>query len=226
MQVSIIIPVYQEKNINKLIESIITKPTSISYEIIVVDSDNGSTTQLIENEDIICISCEKKGRSYQMNEGFKHASGEILLFLHADTFLPKNALESVVKALEAPSTYSAGAFDIAFDSDNKIISNIAKFASWRSRKLKLPFGDQAIFVKKEVFENIGGYKEIDLMEDVNFIQKLKRKKYKITILDDAILTSARRWEDKGEIFTTLRNLLLQALYFLGIHPNKLAKFYK
>lgn len=225
MDISIIIPVYKENNINSIIDSIITNQTSITYEIIVVDGDENSTNDQVENSDVIKIN-SKKGRSYQMNEGFKKAQGNILLFLHADTFLPSNALENIVKALEAPSKYSAGAFDLEFDSQNKWIKKIEKVASWRSRKLKMPYGDQAIFVKRDIFEKIGGYKEIDLMEDINFIQKLKRKKHSIIILEDKILTSARRWEEKGNIFTTVRNLILQFLYFAGVHPNTLAKFYK
>lgn len=225
MDISIIIPVYQEDNINQLIDSIITNETSITYEIIVVDGDDGSTTEKISHENIITIN-SVKGRSYQMNAGFKKAKGEILLFLHADTFLPNQALEKIVQSLEKPSKYSAGAFDLSFDSSNKIINKIGEIASWRSRKLLMPYGDQAIFVKREVFEQIGGYKEIDLMEDINFIQKLKRKKYKLTILEDKILTSPRRWENKGAILNTVRNLILQLLYYMGVDPNKLAKFYK
>ena len=225
MQVSIIIPVYKENEINKIIDSIITNQTSITYEIIVVDGDEGTTIREIRDESVIKLTSQK-GRSYQMNEGFKKAKGDILLFLHADTFLPKHALEEIVDALEAPSKYSAGAFDIAFDSENKIINKIGQIASWRSRTLKLPFGDQAIFVKKDIFEQIGGYKEIDLMEDINFIQKLKRKKHRIIILEEKILTSARRWEEKGQILNTVRNLILQFLYFVGVNPNTLAKFYK
>ncbi len=224
MQVSIIIPVYHENNINKIIDSIISNETSIDYEIIVVDIEDQSTIKLIENEEVITTTAPQ-GRAFQMNKGFKLAGGDYLLFLHADTLLPNNALECIVKTLDAPSPYSAGAFDISIDTDDKILTKISKMASWRSKFFKLPYGDQAIFVKKEVFENIGGYREISLMEDVNFMQKLKRKKQKIQILEEQIITSARRWEKNGVIKTTLTNIALQLLYFAGVHPNTLAKYY-
>ncbi len=225
MQVSIIIPVYHENNINKFIDSIISNETSIDYEIIVVDVEDQSTIKFIENEDIITTTAPK-GRAFQMNKGFKLAGGEYLLFLHADTLLPKNALELIVKTLDAPSPYSAGAFDISIDTDDKILTKISQFASWRSKFFKLPYGDQAIFVKKDVFENIGGFREISLMEDVNFMQKLKRKKQKVQILEEPALTSARRWEKNGVLKTTLTNIILQLLYFVGVNPNDLAKYYK
>lgn len=224
MQVSIIIPVYQENNINKVIDAIIANKPSVDYEIIVVDVEDGSTIQHIENKEVI-MTTAPKGRSFQMNKGFKVAGGEYLLFLHADTLLPKNALELVVKTLEAPSPYSAGAFDIHIDGENKVIDKISKFLSWKSRFLKQPTGNQAIFVKKEVFENIGGYREIEFNEDINFIEKLKRKKHKIEILEEPALTSARRWEDEGLFKAIAKNVVLQLLYYAGVNPNKLAKYY-
>jgi rSAM/selenodomain-associated transferase 2 len=226
MQVSIIIPVYNENRINEIIDSIITNETSITYEIIVIDTPEANTINSIENPQVKTFTAPK-GRAYQMNAGFKHAQGEFLLFLHADTQLPANALELVVKTLERPSPYDAGAFDIAFDSNNPVMEKIAMLASKRSRFFNIAFGDQAIFVKKEVFENIGGYKHIMLMEDINFMQKLRRKKHKIKLLDEKVITSARRYEEaKHPLLISARNLMLQLLYFCGIDPNSLAKFYK
>lgn len=224
MQVSIIIPVFNESNINKVIDSIIANKSSVDYEIIVVDAEDGTTIKQIDNKDVI-TSTAQKGRSFQMNKGFKLAGGEFLLFLHADTTLPNNGLELVVKTLEAPSPYSAGAFDVHIDGENKVVDKISKFVSWKSRFLKQPTGNQAIFVKKEVFENIGGYREISFNEDVNFIEKLKRKKHKIEILEEPVLTSARRWEEEGLVKSVAKNIILQVLYYAGVNPNKLAKYY-
>ena len=98
-------------------------------------------------------------------------------------------------------------------------------ASWRSRKTRLPYGDQAIFIKKETFEKLRGYENIALMEDINLMQKLKRKKFKIKILKQKVTTSARKYEKNGLLYNVLRNWILLSLYFLGVSPNKIAKFY-
>ena len=160
-----------------------------------------------------------------MNAGAKIASNDILLFLHADTLLPNNALKYINETLKEKEIV-AGAFDLSFDSQKQTLKTIAKVASWRSRKTSLPYGDQAIFIRKDIFEKINGYEDIFLMEDVNLMQKLKKENYKIKIINHKVITSARKWENRGIIYTTLRNWILISLYFMGIHPNKLAKFYK
>ena len=160
-----------------------------------------------------------------MNEGAKIASSDILLFLHADTILPNNALRYINKSFE-DTNIKAGAFDLSFDTTNLALKTIAKVASWRSRFTKLPYGDQAIFIKKDSFEQINGYEDLLLMEDVHLMQKLKMHNHKIKILDAKVITSARKWQNSGIIYTTVRNWILVSLYYCGIHPNKLAKFYK
>lgn len=160
-----------------------------------------------------------------MNEGAKIAKYENLLFLHADTVLPLNALQLVSKTLNNHDI-SAGAFDLAFNKKSFALNIISTVASYRSRLTRLPYGDQAIFIKKEVFEKVGGYEDMLLMEDVNLMQKLKRNNFKIKILKQKVLTSSRKWENSGVIYTTLRNWILLGLYFCGISPNKLAKFYR
>jgi len=165
----------------------------------------------------------KKGRANQMNEGAKVASSEILLFLHADTLLPNEACALITETL---NDADAGAFDLSFDSNNLFLKTIAKVASWRSRLTKLPYGDQAIFIKKDVFHTLNGYEDLPLMEDVNLMQKLKKYNYKINILPQKVITSARKWENSGIIYITVRNWILISLYYCGVHPNKLAKYYK
>ncbi len=160
-----------------------------------------------------------------MNKGSNKASGDYLLFLHADTYLPRDAYSLIINTLSSP-TISAGAFDLDFDTDDKKLKTLAKIASWRSRKTKLPYGDQAIFIKRKVFERVKGYESYMLMEDINLMQKLKKKHFNIKILDQKVITSAKKYEVNGVVKNTLRNWLLQALYFCGINPNRLAKFYK
>ena len=218
IKISIIIPVYHESNINIFLNNL---PTA--DEVIVVDGDERTSLDLIQNSHI-CKLSSKKGRANQMNEGAKYATSDILLFLHADTLLPHNALAHMKEVLKEEDIV-AGAFDLDFKTQKKSLKFIAKVASWRSRKTRLPYGDQAIFIKKEIFERVGGYENIALMEDVNLMQKLKKKKLKIKILNQKVLTSPRKYEQNGIIFNVLKNWLLISLYFLGVNPNKLAKLY-
>lgn len=210
---------YNEITINRCL-SVLPK----GCEIIVVDSNNNSTLKLIKALHVKKIS-SKKGRSFQMNEGARYANGDVLLFLPVDTILPKDALLHVEDALGEADTV-AGAFDLAFDSDKKSLQFIAKVASWRSRFTRLPYGDQAIFIKKEIFNEVGGYDKIGLMEDVALMQKLKKQKLNIKILKQKVITSARKYEKNGIIYNVIRNWTLLGLYYLGVNPNRLEKFYK
>ena len=188
-----------------------------------VDGNGNSTLDLIESLHVKRISSQK-GRANQMNKGAKYATSDILLFLHVDTVLPQNALLHVKELLEDKSVV-AGAFDLDFDTQNKFLRFIAKVASCRSRVTKLPYGDQAIFIKKEIFDEVGGYDNIRLMEDVNLMQKLKRQNLNIKFIEKKVITSARKYEKNGIIFNVLRNWILISLYFLGVSPDKLAEFY-
>jgi rSAM/selenodomain-associated transferase 2 len=194
-------------------------------EIIVVDgAQEKDTLKAIRSNRAIKISSEK-GRAKQMNSGASVARGEVLIFLHADTELPIHALKKIDSLLERRE-YVGGAFDLGIKSDKWIFKVIGKLASWRSRFNKVPFGDQAIFIRREYFNRIGGYKEIPLMEDVELMRRIKKSGDKIEIFHDRVMTSPRRWEREGVIYCTLRNWILQTLYFLGVSPHKLIQFYK
>ncbi|MCP4609095.1 MAG: glycosyltransferase family 2 protein [Planctomycetes bacterium] len=222
---SIIIPVLNEAGqINSLIEHLRKQNHESSYEIIVVDGDpQGSTAGAIQAKDVTAITTDK-GRGRQMNAGATAASGEILIFLHADTILPDNALEKISRTLQ-DRNYVGGAFDLKIDSDRLFLKYISARASLRSRWNRIPYGDQAIFIRKKYFDRIGGFKEIPLMEDVDLMRRIKKNGKKIFILPDKVTTSARRWERDGVLFTTLRNQILVRLFYLGISPHRLAKYY-
>jgi rSAM/selenodomain-associated transferase 2 len=159
-----------------------------------------------------------------MNAGTTVACGEILIFLHADTKLPDNALEKINQALQ-DRDYVGGAFDLKIDSDRLFLKYISVRASLRSRWNRIPYGDQAFFIRKKYFDQIGGFKEIPLMEDVDLMRRIKKDGKKIVILPDKVTTSARRWESDGALYTTMRNQILVRLFYLGISPHKLAKYY-
>jgi len=160
-----------------------------------------------------------------MNAGAFAAKGNILIFLHADTELPLSVLRRMNEFISR-NQYVGGAFDLGIKSDKRIYRAIAFLGSLRSRLNRIPYGDQAIFVRRDYFNKIGGYKDVPLMEDVEFMRRIKRSGKKILISHDRVMTSARRWEEEGLTYCILRNWTLQILYFLGVSPHKLIKFYK
>jgi len=222
---SIIVPVLKEEDqINSLIDHLRTQDADLAYEIIVVDGDSrGNTLNAIRAEDVIKIKAEK-GRARQMNAGAEVATGQVLIFLHADTRLPDDALEKIDRILQNPE-YVGGAFDLKIDSDRLFLRYISMRASQRSRRNRLPYGDQAIFLRKEYFEQIGRFEDIPLMEDIELLRRIKRDGKQIYILPDKVTTSARRWQRDGALYTTMRNRILVALFHLGVNPSRLAKYY-
>jgi rSAM/selenodomain-associated transferase 2 len=216
---------YEQGQINSVIEHLRSQDFEGVWEIIVVDGDSrGETIKAIQDREVVSIT-SAKGRALQMNAGAAVARGEILIFLHADTRLPPGALKKINTVLENEK-YVGGAFDLRIDSDRLFLKYIAVRASLRSRLNRIPYGDQAIFIRKNYFDKIGRFKEIPLMEDVELMRRIKRRGDKIFILRDRVKTSARRWEREGVFYTTLKNQMLVNLYYLGVSPDKLAKYYR
>ena len=222
---SVIIPVLHETNkINSLIEHLHTLEGSRNSEVIIVDgSPTKDTINAINDEKIISISSEK-GRAKQMNAGASIAQGEILIFLHADTKLPEDAFQKIRRVLEE-GRYVGGAFYLRIDSDRVILKLISHITSFLSRLTRIPYGDQTIFIKKDYFNRIGRYGDIPVMEDAELMRKIKRERKKICIIRDNVKTSPRRWEEKGIFYTILINQMIRILYFLGVSPDKLTKFF-
>ena len=222
---SIIIPVLHEPdNINTLIQCIYRLDSHAQCEVIVVDgTPQRDTINVIDTDQVISLVAEK-GRARQMNAGAAVARGEVLIFLHADTRLPENALRAVSTALESDE-YVGGAFDLGIGSDRFIFKVIARVASYRSRLTRIPYGDQAFFLRKDYFEKIDGFRELPIMEDVEFMCRIKKRGDKICILTDKVSTAPRRWEKEGILYCTLRNWIIILLYFLGVSPRTLQHYY-
>jgi rSAM/selenodomain-associated transferase 2 len=225
LKFSIIIPVSHEANrINFLIKDIYRQKTDERFEIIVVDGDpNKGTIQAIKNREARVL-VSQAGRARQMNKGASIALGEILVFLHADTFLPYNAFTLIIDVMNKKS-YVAGAFDLKIGSERLIFKLIGHIASVRSRLTRMPYGDQAIFIKRDYFTEIGGYQDIPIMEDVELMERIKKRRDKIYIIPECVITSPRRWENEGILSCMLRNWSLIFMYHLGISPFTLSKFY-
>ena len=225
VSVSVIMPVLNEgERINNMLRSLALSAGNVPHEIIVVDGDPaGSTITRIAEPDVIRLSAPK-GRASQMNAGKARASGDVLLFLHADTLLPKNALSKIAAAL-ADGRYVGGAFDLGISNPRWIFRLTGWCASLKHRLTRIPYGDQAIFMQRRYFESLGGYPEIPLMEDVELMKRIKRRSDRIVILSDAVTTSSRKWEKDGVIYTMVRNWILQTLYMFGVPAEKLVKYY-
>ena len=166
----------------------------------------------------------RPGKARQMNCGAAAASGEILVFLHADTRLPDDFLRLILAALNHTGVV-AGAFRLSIDSRAAGIRFIELMAAVRSRYLQLPYGDQALFMKKSIFETIGGYADVPIMEDFIMVRRMRRKG-KIAILPAAVVTSPRRWLRFGILKTWLVNQMIVIAYYLGISPERLARWYR
>jgi rSAM/selenodomain-associated transferase 2 len=164
-----------------------------------------------------------RGRARQMNCGAAAARGEILLFLHADTRLPAGFAEDVRGAL-AREDVAAGAFELAIEGADWRLRAVARLANERARRLHMPYGDQALFLTARVFRESGGFPEIALMEDFEYVRRLKRRG-RIVIVPRAVRTSARRWRKRGVLRQTLLNQGLIGARLLGVSPDKLAEWY-
>lgn len=223
---SFIIPVWNEGAIiTRTIEHIWCLHASGGAEIIIVDGDPEGKTIDVARHMGVKAAISEKGRGNQMNRGAALAAGEILVFLHADTTLPSDALE-LIEATMRDTSCMGGAFDLVIDSERPVFRVIEKAASFRSRITRIPYGDQAIFIRRTDFRDLGGFKNIPIMEDVEIMRRIKKWGGKICIIDRAVRTSSRRWEREGIIYTTLRNWLLLSLYLSGFKPEKLVRFYR
>jgi len=226
-EISVIIPVLNEGHrIRALLAHLALVAAGIAYEVIVVDGDpQGSTlAQLPVGLPQVRTLVAPPGRGMQMNQGAAQAQAPILLFLHADTRLPAQAFLKIQTLLEDPR-WVGGAFDLGIDSRRWSLRLIARLASWRSRLTRIPYGDQAIFVRTSYFRGLGGYPNIPIMEDVALMRAIRQRGDRIHLLPEPVLTSPRRWEQEGLLSCTLRNWLLLGLYCLGASPQRLVRWY-
>ena len=158
-----------------------------------------------------------------MNVGARRASGEVLLFLHADTRLPQSALNDIAAAL-SDSRYLGGRFDVELEGEHWMLKIVGTLINYRSRATKIATGDQALFVQREVFDRMGGFPDIPLMEDIAFCRALKPIGG-VACLRSRVITSARRWERDGVWRTIFKMWSLKVCYLAGVSPMRLKRFY-
>ncbi|WP_017318832.1 TIGR04283 family arsenosugar biosynthesis glycosyltransferase [Mastigocladopsis repens] len=221
-KISIIIPVLNEaRNIK---QAIATTQQSRNVEVIVVDGGSKDDTVEIAKSLGVKVIFAPRGRAAQMNAGVVAATGEILLFLHADTRLSADFDIMVRTALQQPGVV-AGAFAVRIDAPLWSLRLVEWGVNWRSHFLQMPYGDQAIFLTKEIFHRIGNFPQFPILEDFELIRRLKRAG-KITIIPVPVLTSARRWLKNGVFQTTLTNQIIILSYLLGVSPKQIVSWFR
>ena len=224
---SIIVPVLHESlRINHLINHLHRlEAHQQGCEIIVVDgSSTRDTIDAVRSNRVITVIAEP-GRARQMNAGATVAHGEVLIFLHVDTELPHDAFTKIDSVMKQ-TKYVGGAFELGITSDRFLYRVLEYWVSLRCRLTRIPYGDQAIFIRRNYFEKLGGYSEIPIMEDIELMRRIRAAGDKIYIIPDRVMTSPRRWEQEGFIYVNMRNTALLLLYYLGVSPAKLTRFYK
>ena len=232
MPISVIIPTLNEE---RAITPTLAHTATLGFdELIVVDGGSTDTTPArLESYRLSTQSSALSpvywvtappGRARQMNEGAKAGRGEVFLFLHADTQLPHDA-KTVIDTVLADQQMVGGRFDVQFDRPSMWGTMISRAMNWRSRLSGLATGDQALFVRRSIFEQMGGFTDMPLMEDIEFSRRLKRKG-RTAALTATVTTSFRRWEQQGPLQTIFLMWTLRFMYGIGVSPSYLAQWYK
>lgn len=228
--ISVIIPAYNEEGfIEKTLLQLIQLKQEANLEIIV--SDGNSTDRTVEMAfPYAKVIQAGKGKGKQLNEGAKHAAGDILFFVHADMYVPEGALKKITEEIYE-NGFDGGGFSNIFKEHNKRIKLMGRILHLRlndkgQAERKIFYGDNGIFVKKEVFQKMGGFKEISIMEDYDFSIRMLAK-YKVCLIKEPkLVVDTRRHIKDGFLRTRLKWMLIKRLYLMGVSPQKLADWYK
>lgn len=221
--VSIIIPVLnEEEQIPKIAGSIQEAFRGVAHEVVLADGGSSDkTVELGRKYKYRVIACKERGRAKQMNFGARHAAGDILYFLHADTIPPIGAGKKIVKVLSGEA--DAGCFRLRFDDDHPAL----RFYSWFTRfDVDLfRFGDQSLFIRAKLFQDLGGFDEsLMVMEDQEIIRRIKED-HLFTILSDKVVTSARKYRENGVVRLQLIFALILLMYYCGISQKAIVHLY-
>ncbi|MDH4229036.1 MAG: TIGR04283 family arsenosugar biosynthesis glycosyltransferase [Nitrospirota bacterium] len=232
---SVIVPVLNEAGVlEATLGAVAAAFPEGAIEVIVADGGSHDASVALAGRHACQVVSAPRGRGPQMNAGAALARGDVLLFLHADTLLPPDALHHMSMALESPRVVGGGfRLSIAGGEGSSArgglgqgaLRMVARGANLRTRLTGVFYGDQGLFVRREVFVRLGGFPPYPIMEDVAFGRRLKRAG-QVVLLPVAVTTSARRWEREGLVYTTLRNWLLVSLFLLGVSPTVLVRGYR
>lgn len=215
--VSVIVPTWNE---------VATLPAALlsardpSAEIIVVDGGSSDGTVDLAARSGVCIVRAPRGRGKQLAAGARAAAGQVLLFLHADAVLPRGYVAEVRRALSG-SGCALGAFRLSIDGDGWALRVIERGANWRSRWLKMPYGDQALFLRASTYRSAGGFSELEAMEDIELVRRVRRLG-RVRTMESPVLASARSWVRHGTLRFTWCNLLCALGFALGVPTARIA----
>jgi rSAM/selenodomain-associated transferase 2 len=220
--ISVVVPTLEEGS--SLAQTLIWARRSGADEIVVADGGSRDATRDVAVPLADTVLVAARGRAAQMNAGAAAARGDALLFLHADTRLPDGFADAVAEALAAPDVVG-GFFAVALDAPGWRYRMIGRLINARSRLTGGATGDQAIFVRRDVFEALGGFAPLPLMEDLDLMRRLKRRG-RVVALPQVVITSARRWERHGVWRTVLLMWTLRLAFYAGVSPDTLARWYR
>lgn len=224
MKLSVIVPCLNEAPVIEATLARLQGLRARGHEVIVVDGGSDDRTAELARPLADRILAARRGRALQMNAGAAAATGNVLLFVHADTLLPA-AADLLLGGALVSTGRRWGRFDIRLSGAQPMFRVIEFFMNWRSRLTGIATGDQAIFVVRPLFDAVGGFPDLPLMEDITLSRTLKRHGPPIAIARRAI-TSSRRWEQRGVLRTVLMMWRLRLAYYFGASPQQLARLYQ
>jgi rSAM/selenodomain-associated transferase 2 len=225
MKIAIVVPVFNEAlALPHLVAhlAVLNETTNQDFELVFADGGSTDNTVALIEKAGFRVICSPKGRAWQMNTGAAQTSGDVLLFLHADTQLPANALAAITSSLVGVTCW--GRFDVRIGGKPWMLGVVARMINWRSRLTGIATGDQAMFMTRKAFQTIGGFPEQALMEDVEASKRLCQLSRPACIATP-VITSGRRWETRGVWTTIVLMWRLRWAYWRGQNPQKLAALY-
>lgn len=221
LKISIIIPALNEAA--RIADAVRRARETEPHEVIVVDGGSDDKTAALARQAGAFVLATGRGRAIQQNAGARHATGDVLLFLHADTWLPPDGLRQL-KGASTDAAIGCGAFYQRIEAEGFIYRLLERGNAWRVRRRGMAYGDQGIFVRRALFDALGGFPEVRLMEDLLLMKRLRRRAWP-ELLPGPLYVSARRWRRHGVLLQTVRNWLLLAGARCGVSPDRLANFY-
>jgi rSAM/selenodomain-associated transferase 2 len=220
MRLAIVVPTLNEED---ALRRYLPAALAVADELIVSDggSDDGTVAAARELGARVVIG--PPGRGGQLNRGAAVATADVLLFLHADTTLPERGVERLREAVARGAP--GGAFFLRFDVDRPMQRLGSRLINWRTRRLRVPLGDQAQFATRETFQRLGGFRDWPILEDLDFALRLRRLKG-FTLIEEPVTTGARRFVEQGAVRTVATNWLIWILFLCGVSPHRLARLYR
>jgi rSAM/selenodomain-associated transferase 2 len=226
--ITVVIPALNEE---RMLPVTLARVAGLGFdEIIIVDGGSTDRTPEIVRSFTppipalgVTLLTAPAGRARQMNVGASGSRSDVFLFLHADTFLPHDARAAIERAL-GDRACVGGRFDVRFEPTGVLSGVIGRLMNWRSRWTGIATGDQALFVRRSAFEQLSGFTDIPIMEDIDFARRLKRIG-RVAALRSQVITSYRRWDASGPLRTVVLMWILRFLYWVGISPHKISHLY-